>query len=47
LARSRIEWTTESEKHLFGIYKFDEIRGNIILRFVVTPLEKEWTLPHR
>lgn len=47
LARKRIEWTNESEKYLFGIYKFDEIRGNLILGFVAKTLETEWTLPHR
>ena len=47
LARSRIEWTNESERHLFGIYKFDEIRGNLILGFVSTSPETEWTLPQR
>jgi hypothetical protein len=47
LARSRIEWIIESKTYLFGIYKFDEIRGNIILGFVPTSPEKEWILPHR
>jgi hypothetical protein len=47
LARKRIEWKNESENFLFGIYKFDEIRGNLILGFVAKSLETEWTLPHR
>lgn len=47
LARKRIEWTNESERYLFGIYKFDEIRGNLILGFVAKSSETEWTLPHR
>jgi hypothetical protein len=47
LARKRIEWINESEQYLFGIYKFDEIRGNLILGFVAKTLETEWTLPHR
>ena len=47
LARSRIEWANESERYLFGIYKFDEIRGNLILGFVAISPETEWTLPHR
>ena len=47
LARKRIEWNNESERYLFGIYKFDEIRGNLILGFVAKTLETEWTLPHR
>jgi hypothetical protein len=47
LARNRVEWTNESERYLFGIYKFDEIRGNLILGFVAISPETEWTLPHR
>jgi hypothetical protein len=47
LARRRIEWNNESNSYLFGIFKFDEIRGNLILGFVLTSPEAEWTLPHR
>jgi hypothetical protein len=45
LVRRKLEWTKESEKYVFGIYKFDEIRGNLILGFVLVPPESEWTLP--
>ncbi|MFX1483295.1 MAG: hypothetical protein ACFFCP_08905 [Promethearchaeota archaeon] len=34
LARGRMEWDYKSEKPSFGVYKFDEIRGNLILGFV-------------
>lgn len=34
-------------KHLFGVYKFDEVRGNLILGFVVMTPESEWTLSKR
>lgn len=47
LLRGRIEWTDGSEKHIFGVYKFDEIRGNLILGFVVMTPESEWTLSKR
>ncbi len=44
LARGRIEWTSGSDNHKFGVYKFDEIRGNLILGFVEVTPEKDWTL---
>ncbi|MFW9805178.1 MAG: hypothetical protein ACFFFK_00450 [Candidatus Thorarchaeota archaeon] len=47
LLRGRIEWTDDSERHIFGVYKFDEIRGNLILGFVVMTPQSEWTLPNR
>lgn len=47
LTRGRIEWESEGENYVFGIYKFDEIRGNLILGFVIIPPESEWTLPIR
>jgi hypothetical protein len=42
-----VEWTDISGRNLFGVYKFDEIRGNLILGFVVMTPESEWTLPKR
>ena len=45
LVRGKLEWIAESERYVFGIYKFDEIRGNLILGFVLTPPESEWKLP--
>ena len=47
LSRGRIEWQNGLGRHVFGIYKFDEIRGNLILGFVLTPPDSEWTLPVR
>ena len=47
LVRGRLEWNNESTSYLFGIYKFDEIRGNLILGFVAIAPKTEWTLPHR
>lgn len=43
LLRGRVDWDSGSEKLVFGVYKFDEIRGNIILGFVY--ISPEWTLP--
>ena len=47
LLRGRIEWIDINGNHLFGVYKFDEIRGNLILGFVVMTPESEWTLSDR
>jgi len=47
LLRGRIEWIDDSGKNVFGIYKFDEIRGNLILGFVMITPESEWTLSNR
>ena len=47
LLRGRIEWIDSSGRHIFGIFKFDEVRGNLILGFVEMTLESEWTLSHR
>ena len=44
LTRGRIEWTTNNRNYVFGVFKFDEIRGNLILGFVLTPPESEWKL---
>ena len=43
--RGRIEWNVGPESYIFGVYKFDEIRGNLILGFVEVGQEAEWTLP--
>ena len=32
---------------MFGVYKFDEVRGNLILGFVRMTPESEWTLSNR
>jgi len=47
IAKGRIEWDFDSESYLFGVYKFDEIRGNLILGFVAVSPDAEWTLPTR
>jgi hypothetical protein len=47
LLRGRVEWNDDSGRYIFGIYKFDEIRGNLILGFVAMTPESEWTLSKR
>ena len=47
LLRGKMEWIDSSGRHLFGIYKFDEVRGNLILAFVTMSPGSEWTLPNR
>ena len=47
LMRGRVEWTTDNISYVFGVFKFDEIRGNLILGFVLTPPESEWKLRFR
>ena len=47
LSRGRIEWEKNGAIHLFGVYKFDEIRGNLILGFANIHREEEWKLPLR
>jgi hypothetical protein len=44
LARGRLEWTSRTDSYVFGIFKFDEIRGNLILGFVPMSPDSEWTL---
>ena len=45
LTKGRMEWTNKDQEFIFGAYKFDEIRGNLILGFVMVSSENEWTLP--
>ena len=45
LSRGRMEWNIGNMRYVFGVYKFDEIRGNLILGFVEVSPEEEWTLP--
>jgi hypothetical protein len=45
LALSRIEWTRMDRHYIFGIFRYDEIRGNLILGFVEVPPGAEWKLP--
>ena len=44
LSRGKIEWSEKDEICYFGVYKFDEIRGNLILGFVNIPHEEDWKL---
>jgi hypothetical protein len=44
LIRGRVEWETMKSRHVFGVFKFDEIRGNLILGFVMMSPEAEWKL---
>jgi hypothetical protein len=47
LSHGGIEWSERGEIYLFGVYKFDEIRGNLILGFVNVPDVEDWKLPLR
>ena len=47
ILRGRVEWNDGSGRNVFGVYKFDEIRGNLILGFVVMTPDSEWTLSNR
>jgi hypothetical protein len=42
LDRGRFEWATRERELAFGVYKFDEIRGNLILGFVQLDLDSPW-----
>jgi len=47
LNRKRMDFDMNSNRYLFGIYKFDEVRGNTILAFVQVPEKQGWTLPYK
>ncbi|MFW9918414.1 MAG: hypothetical protein ACFFED_02360 [Candidatus Thorarchaeota archaeon] len=42
LQRGWLEVREDSEKHTFGVYEFDDKRGNLILGFVKVTRESEW-----
>ncbi|MHA1926884.1 MAG: hypothetical protein ACXABV_07675 [Candidatus Thorarchaeota archaeon] len=42
LNQGRLEWTTPESELAFGVYKFDEIRGNLILGFVKLNPDSPW-----
>ncbi|MHA2042316.1 MAG: hypothetical protein ACW975_10675 [Candidatus Thorarchaeota archaeon] len=42
LNRGRLEWTTPDSELAFGVYKFDEIRGNLILGFAKLDQDSPW-----
>lgn len=44
LNRGRLEWTACDGEMAFGVYKFDEIRGNLILGFVQLDPDLPWNL---
>ncbi|MGV9102507.1 MAG: hypothetical protein ACOC38_00495 [Promethearchaeia archaeon] len=41
-SKRRFEWTEQDTKYFFGIHRFDKVRGNVILRFVSIPSDKQW-----
>ncbi len=47
LSRGRVDWDSGVENLVFGVFKFDDIRGNLILGFVEMTPESEWTLSKR
>ncbi|MFW9966872.1 MAG: hypothetical protein ACFFEA_06940 [Candidatus Thorarchaeota archaeon] len=44
LNRGRLEWTSCDGEMAFGVCKFDEIRGNLILGFVQLDPDSPWNL---
>jgi hypothetical protein len=42
LARGKLKWRTHDEELVFGVYKFDEVRGNLILGFVPSHGYLDW-----
>ena len=47
LSRGRVDWDSGVENLVFGVFKFDDIRGNMIIGFVEMAPESEWTLSKR
>ena len=47
VSRGRLEWDTPGGVRLLGVFKFDDIRGNIILSFVPVRPDSEWALTNR
>ncbi|MFW9833469.1 MAG: hypothetical protein ACFFEK_05710 [Candidatus Thorarchaeota archaeon] len=35
LTRKKVTWRYHNREYLFGVFKFDEVRGNLILGFVL------------
>ncbi len=42
LASRKISWYMRNEKVVFGVFKFDEVRGNLILGFVPSSGHLDW-----
>ncbi|MFX1368612.1 MAG: hypothetical protein ACFFAY_08455 [Promethearchaeota archaeon] len=47
LKQGRIEWEAESEWHSFNAFKYDLIRGNLILNFTNTSKKLNWLIRRR
>jgi hypothetical protein len=45
--RGWLEWDIPTGARMLGVFRFDEIRGNLILGFVPVPAGSEWTLATR
>lgn len=43
LLRGRVEWGSKTGSTLFGVFKFDEIRGNLILGFIKVTSSSNWS----
>jgi hypothetical protein len=46
LRRGWLEIRDDATKHTFGVYQFDDKRGNLILGFVKVNPETEWHIRH-
>jgi len=44
-AGRRFCWRSSSGSYTMGVFKFDEVRGNLILRFVMPQKGEEWIVP--
>ncbi|MFW9788967.1 MAG: hypothetical protein ACFFE2_02440 [Candidatus Thorarchaeota archaeon] len=42
LARGKLDWNTQNKEYVFAVFKFDEVRGNLILGFVPPSGHLEW-----
>lgn len=40
--RRKLEWTEGEKGYYFGVHRFDKVRGNVILRFVSIPPDRQW-----
>lgn len=45
LETGRIEWCADDVNHAFGVFRFDEIRGNLILGFAPLDPDSPWNSP--
>ena len=42
LARGRLIWKVHDDEHMISVFKYDEVRGNLILRFVQMLAYPDW-----